>query len=86
MESEGKQRTQRNRLRRERAARMQQQKDSRRQPSPTDEGDESPGPQTPIRPPIRKKRSKEPLFEEDIIDGFAIISFRTYEDLEWFNT
>jgi hypothetical protein len=24
----------------------------------------------------------EPLYEEDVIDGFAIISFSTYEDLE----
>lgn len=36
----------------------------------------------PQRPPTRRKRSKEPLVEEDIIDGFAILGFKTYEDLE----
>lgn len=32
----------------------------------------------------RRKRSKDasPILEEDIIDGFAILSFKTYEDLE----
>jgi hypothetical protein len=33
-------------------------------------------------PLIVGKKSKEPLFEEDIIDGFAILAFHTYEDLE----
>lgn len=37
----------------------------------------------PQRPPLRrKKHQKEPLAEEDIIDGFAILAFKTYEDLE----
>ena len=38
----------------------------------------------PQRPPIRRKKSKEPspVLEEDIIDGFAILAFKTYEDLE----
>ncbi|XP_063990304.1 autism susceptibility gene 2 protein-like isoform X3 [Diachasmimorpha longicaudata] len=50
------------------------------------------GHQRPVRPPRpprpRKKSSiagggaKEPPFEEDIIDGFAILAFRSYEDLE----
>ncbi|XP_076363398.1 uncharacterized protein LOC143253420 isoform X2 [Tachypleus tridentatus] len=30
----------------------------------------------------RKKRNKEPIFQEDVIDGFAILSFKTLEDLE----
>ncbi|KAG0410438.1 hypothetical protein HPB47_012438 [Ixodes persulcatus] len=47
-----------------------------------DDGDESPGRSKPPRPPTRKKRNKEPVFEEDVIDGFAILSFRTYEELE----
>lgn len=36
------------------------------------------------RPPVRRKRSKDssPILEEDIIDGFAILAFKTYEDLE----
>ena len=29
-----------------------------------------------------KKKTKEPLFEENILDGFAMLSFKTYEDLE----
>lgn len=36
----------------------------------------------PQRPPNRRKKSKEPLVEEDIIDGFAILGFKSYEDLE----
>ncbi|CAH1403443.1 unnamed protein product [Nezara viridula] len=32
------------------------------------------------KPPRRKK--KEPIFEEDVIDGFAILSFKNYEDIE----
>lgn len=81
MEGEAKVRGSRCR-RRERAARMQKQ--ALRCGQSADEGDESPGrsPAKPPRPPNRKKRNKEPVFEEDVIDGFAILSFRTYEDLE----
>nr|XP_024216842.1 autism susceptibility gene 2 protein isoform X3 [Halyomorpha halys] len=32
------------------------------------------------KPPRRKK--KEPIYEEDVIDGFAILSFKNYEDIE----
>lgn len=46
-------------------------------------------PPRPPRPPRPRKKSslaaanqKEPPFEEDIIDGFAILAFRTYEELE----
>lgn len=46
-------------------------------------------PPRPPRPPRPRKKSslaaanqKEPPFEEDIIDGFAILGFRTYEELE----
>lgn len=42
--------------------------------------------QPPVRekPPQRRKKQKElsPLLEEDIVDGFAILAFKTYEDLE----
>ena len=30
----------------------------------------------------RKKKNNANLFEEDIIDGFAIISFKSFADLE----
>lgn len=37
-----------------------------------------------VRPPVRRKRNKDisPILEEDIIDGFALLAFKTYEDLE----
>lgn len=44
--------------------------------------------QKPLKPSKNKSISgsvtklAEPLYEEDVIDGFAIISFSTYEDLE----
>jgi len=42
--------------------------------------------QKPLKPTKNKGISDpklaEPLYEEDVIDGFAIISFSTYEDLE----
>lgn len=51
-----------------------------------DSGDEDMAVAPPIRekPPPRRKKQKEqsPLLEEDIVDGFAILSFKTYEDLE----
>ncbi|KAF2362147.1 hypothetical protein FHG87_007100, partial [Trinorchestia longiramus] len=34
------------------------------------------------KPPRPRKKNKEPLFEEDIIDGFAILAFKNYEDVE----
>ncbi|XP_047990910.1 fibrosin-1-like protein isoform X1 [Leguminivora glycinivorella] len=80
MENEVKQRNQRNR-RRERAQRMQAQRESKVKDGDSGE-DESPAREKPPRPPTRRKKSREPLGEEDIIDGFAIMAFRTYEDLE----
>lgn len=80
MENEVKQRNQRNR-RRERAQRMQAQRESKVKDGDSGE-DESPTREKPPRPPARRKKSREPLGEEDIIDGFAIMAFRTYEDLE----
>lgn len=51
-----------------------------------DSADEDMANAPPIRekPPPRRKKQKEqsPLLEEDIIDGFAILAFKTYEDLE----
>ncbi|VVC89298.1 unnamed protein product, partial [Leptidea sinapis] len=80
MENEVKQRNQKNR-RREWAQRMQAQRESKTKDGDSGE-DESPAREKPPRPPARRKKSKEPLGEEDIIDGFAIMAFRTYEDLE----
>lgn len=83
MESEVKQRNQRNR-RRERAQRMLAQKRENKVNNGDSAEDESPVREKPQRPPPpnRRKKSKEPLFEEDVIDGFAIMSFRSYDDLE----
>lgn len=85
MESEVKQRNQRNR-RRERAQRMQAQRESQGQEKGGGDSaeDESPSREKPQRPPPpnRRKRSKEPSFEEDVVDGFAILSFKSYEDIE----
>lgn len=85
MENEVKQRTQRNR-RRERAQRMQAQKrENKVKNGGADSGeDESPTREKPQRPPppSRRKKSKDPVFEEDVIDGFSILSFKTYEELE----
>ena len=61
---------------------QRQQKERQAKGGDAEDGDESPARETPQRPPNRKKRNKEPPFEEDFIDGFAIISFKTYEDLE----
>ncbi|XP_049771243.1 fibrosin-1-like protein [Schistocerca cancellata] len=80
MENDVKQRNQRNR-RRERAQRMQAQRENKAKDGDSAE-DESPAREKPQRPPNRRKKSKEPQFEEDIIDGFAILAFRTYEELE----
>jgi hypothetical protein len=60
---------------------MQAQRESKAKDGDSAE-DESPAREKPQRPPNRRKKSKEPPFEEDIIDGFAILAFRTYEDLE----
>ncbi|KAF5269639.1 hypothetical protein FQR65_LT05978 [Abscondita terminalis] len=78
---------QRNR-RRKRAQRMQQaaQRESKVAPKDGDSGEEDSEcavrREKPLRPPIRRKKSKEPLVEEDIIDGFSILGFRSYDDLE----
>lgn len=86
MESEvKKQRTHQRNRRRERAQRMQAQRESiaGQKDITGDSGeDESPVREKPPRPPNRRKKLKEPLYEEDIIDGFAILAFKSYEDLE----
>ncbi|KAF4527973.1 hypothetical protein B566_EDAN014965 [Ephemera danica] len=80
-----KQRTHQRNRRRERAQRMQAQRESKAASGQIagDSGeDESPVREKPPRPPNRRKKLKEPLYEEDIIDGFAILAFKSYEDLE----
>lgn len=81
MDAEVKQRQRR----RKRAQRMQQQREikgaSKDVQDSADE-DELAIREKPPRPPNRRKKSKEPLVEEDIIDGFAILGFKTYDDLE----
>lgn len=39
-------------------------------------------PPRPPRPKKVKETLKEPLYEEDIIEGFSFCSFKTYDDLE----
>ncbi|XP_050299005.1 autism susceptibility gene 2 protein-like isoform X3 [Anthonomus grandis grandis] len=78
---------QRNR-RRKRAQRMQQQlKETHVNKANADESEtEDVIHKKPPRPPNRRKKQKdllkEPLCEEDIIEGFSILQFRSYEDLE----
>lgn len=72
---------QRNR-RRKRAQRMQAQRHEKEAKDGDSGEDESPVREKPQRPPNRRKKSKEPLVEEDIVDGFAILGFKAYEDLE----
>uniref|UniRef100_A0A182N1B0 Uncharacterized protein n=1 Tax=Anopheles dirus TaxID=7168 RepID=A0A182N1B0_9DIPT len=56
---------------------------------PDDSADDDSGPvsrEKPHRPPVRRKRKEKepsPVLEEDIIDGFAILAFKTYEDIEF---
>lgn len=76
---------QRNR-RRKRAQRMQAIREKQDNNNKDDSGEEdesnSGTKEKPQRPPCRRRKAKEPLVEEDIIDGFAILAFKTYEDLE----
>lgn len=39
-------------------------------------------PPRPPRPKKVKEMLKEPLYEEDIVEGFSFCSFNTFEDLE----
>ncbi|KAF6204187.1 hypothetical protein GE061_002527 [Apolygus lucorum] len=62
---------------RRRASRILAEK--RRKGPPVSCDDESPTRER-AKPPRRKK--KEPLYEEDIIEGFAILSYIKYDDIE----
>jgi hypothetical protein len=75
---------QRNRRRR-RAQRMQAQREGKadRHDGPdSGDDDENVVREKPQRPHNRRKKNKEPLVEEDIVEGFSILQFRSYEDLE----
>lgn len=67
---------------------MQQElKDTRANKANADESEaEDVIPKKPPRPPNRRKKQKdllkEPLCEEDIVEGFSMLQFRSYEDLE----
>ncbi|KAH9524263.1 hypothetical protein Btru_053976 [Bulinus truncatus] len=80
----GKQRSRQKR--RERAFQLQQEKQTREEEeaSGQDDQDGSPPRSSKDKPPRSKpKKVKSALFEEDIIDGFAIMSFKTLEELEF---
>lgn len=86
MEVDVKHSKQRNK-RRERAQRMQAERDKDAVDGVgiADSADEDS--KKPIRPPQRRKKANifkepSPILEEDVVDGFAILSFKTYEDLE----
>lgn len=85
MEIDVKQRNKRNR-RRVRAQRMQAERDRDVDGGDPDSAEEDSlkNRDKPQRPPIRRKKQREPspLLEEDIIDGFAIQAFKSYENLE----
>ncbi|XP_052562443.1 proline-rich protein 36 isoform X6 [Culex pipiens pallens] len=58
--------------------------------SPTDDSADEDMPVCREKPPrpqhVRRKRKEKdmsPVLEEDIVDGFAILAFKTYEDLEY---
>lgn len=86
MEIDVKRRSKQRNRRRERAQRMQaeREKDVVGGVPDSAEEDGSLVREKPPRPPLRRKKPKEqsPLLEEDIIDGFSILAFKTYEDLE----
>ena len=39
-------------------------------------------PRVRTKPPRPRKKNKDPLFEEDVVEGFAFLAFKNYEDLE----
>lgn len=69
-----------NRRRRERAMKMRAEisENSKASEDSCEEG----MPLVRSKPPRPRKKNREPLFEEDIIDGFAILAFKSFDDLE----
>ena len=83
----GKQRSRQKR--RERALQLQQEKQTKEEEEEEEEasgqddhGESPPRSSKDNKTRLKPKKNKSALFEEDIIDGFAIISFKTLEDLE----
>lgn len=73
--------------RRERALLLQQGKQSKEEEEEAsgqddDHQDESPSRSSKDKCRSKPRKIKNALFEEDIIDGFAIMSFKTLEELE----
>ena len=69
-----------NRRRRERAQKIRNAKEEEEE-----EDDDSCDEGIPLirsKPPRPRKKTKEPLFEEELIDGFSIFAFKSYDDLE----
>ena len=69
-----------NRRRRERALKMRAEISESSKAS--DDSCEESIPLIRSKPPRPRRKNKEPLFEEDVIDGFAILAFKSYEDIQ----
>ncbi|KAK8393265.1 hypothetical protein O3P69_013349 [Scylla paramamosain] len=70
-----------NRRRRERALKMRAEISESAKAS--EDSCEESVPRVRTKPPRPRKKNKEPLFEEDVVEGFAFLAFKNYEDLEW---
>ena len=69
-----------NRRRRERALKMRAEISESAKAS--EDSCEESVPRVRTKPPRPRKKNKEPLFEEDVVEGFAFFAFKKYEDLE----
>lgn len=69
-----------NRRRRERALKMRAEISESAKAS--EDSCEESVPRVRTKPPRPRKKNKEPLFEEDVVEGFAFLAFKNYEDLE----
>ena len=73
-----------NKVRKERAARMEA--DRKQEADMDSTGEEDPVGGGVKRPPRKKIKEKEvlseALYEEDIIEGFSFVAFKTYDDCE----
>ena len=69
-----------NRRRRERALKMRAEISESAKAS--EDSCEESVPRVRTKPPRPRKKNKDPLFEEDVVEGFAFLAFKNYEDLE----
>lgn len=69
-----------NRRRRERALKMRAEISESAKAS--EDSCEESVPRVRTKPPRPRKKNKDPLFEEDVVEGFAFLAFKSYEDLE----